>query len=49
MPVTAQEIMPGDAGYDRLWQLVNKINFGMYRRMAKRTERPIPIIRFSPH
>lgn len=46
--VTGQEIVPGDTDYDRLWQRVNKVNAGMYRRMANDTERPIPIIRLSP-
>ncbi len=43
-PVTAQQIMPSDPDYDRLWQIVNKNNYNFYRGYQKRTSRPIPVI-----
>ena len=43
----AEIIEPGDAAYDRLWQLVNQHNGGRYERYQARTLRPIPVVRLS--
>jgi deazaflavin-dependent oxidoreductase (nitroreductase family) len=47
-PVTARVVMPGDADYPRLWDIVNKNNRDAYRGYQKRTTRPIPVIALAP-
>jgi deazaflavin-dependent oxidoreductase (nitroreductase family) len=46
--VIAKQVMPGDADYDRLWQIVNKNNANRYQGYQRRTTRPIPVIVLSP-
>lgn len=45
---TARPVLPGDPGYDRLWEIVNKVNRGTYAEYQKRTCRPIPIVVLTP-
>jgi deazaflavin-dependent oxidoreductase (nitroreductase family) len=47
-PVTARPIRPGDAGYDRMWDIVNAANQNRYRAYQKATSRPIPIVALTP-
>jgi F420H(2)-dependent quinone reductase len=46
--VTAKAVLPDDADYARLWQLVNKNNANRYENYQKRTSRPIPVIVLTP-
>lgn len=46
--VTAHPVVQGDPDYDRLWEVVNKVNKGQYARYQQRTSRPIPIVRLTP-
>lgn len=46
--VTARILTPEDADYQRMWQIVNKNNFGQYERYQHRTSRAIPIIELKP-
>ena len=43
-PVTARRVMPDDADYQRLWEIVNKNNSNRYNGYQRRTSRPIPVI-----
>ena len=45
---TARPVMPGDPAYDRLWEIVNKVNKGQYARYQEQTPRPIPIVVLTP-
>lgn len=44
LPVTARAVLPGNAGYDRLWDVVNANNSNRYRAYQKATSRPIPVV-----
>jgi deazaflavin-dependent oxidoreductase (nitroreductase family) len=48
--VTAKPVVPGDADYARLWEIVNdmKGNKNRYIGYQKRTSRPIPVVRLTP-
>jgi deazaflavin-dependent oxidoreductase (nitroreductase family) len=46
--VTAHPVLPADPDYDRLWQIVNKVNGGRYSAYQKKTSRPIPVIVLTP-
>lgn len=48
-PVTARAVKPGDADYDRLWQIVNKNNSNRYIEYQKKTSRPIPVVVLTPN
>jgi len=48
LPVTASVLLPDDADYARLWDVVNANNSNRYRAYQKQTNRPIAIIRLSP-
>lgn len=48
MRATAQPVLPSDEDYERLWDIVNKVNGGQYRQYQRKTERPIPVVRLSP-
>ena len=47
-PVTARIVLPDDADYERLWELVNANNKQRYAAYQRHTSRPIPIIVLSP-
>jgi deazaflavin-dependent oxidoreductase (nitroreductase family) len=46
--VTARAVLPTDADYDRLWQIVNKNNANRYEGYQKKTTRPIPVVVLTP-
>jgi F420H(2)-dependent quinone reductase len=48
VPVTARTVLPGDADYERLWQLVNDNNKQRYAGYQRLTSRPIPVVVLSP-
>jgi deazaflavin-dependent oxidoreductase (nitroreductase family) len=48
LKVTARPVLPTDADYARLWQLVNKNNSNRYEAYQRKTSRPIPIIVLTP-
>jgi len=48
MAVTARRVVPGDADYPRMWQLVNKVNADRYTGYQKRTSRPISVFALTP-
>ncbi len=47
--VTAKPVLPQDADYARLWQIVNKNNANRYTAYQKKTSRPIPVVVLTPH
>lgn len=48
MPATASVLLPEDADYDRLWELVNTNNKHRYSAYQRNTARPIPIVVLTP-
>lgn len=46
--VSARRVIPGDADYARLWEIVNKNNANRYTGYQSRTSRPIPVIALTP-
>ena len=46
--VTARPVLPDDPDYDRLWQIVNKVNGNRYTAYQKKTSRPIPVVVLTP-
>jgi F420H(2)-dependent quinone reductase len=44
----AHIIEPGDTGFDRLWELMDEVNFGRYRHLQAASTRPMPIVVISP-
>lgn len=46
--VTARPVVPGDADYERLWDIVNKNNADRYRAYQRATTRPIPVVVLTP-
>ncbi|MGZ4525383.1 MAG: nitroreductase family deazaflavin-dependent oxidoreductase [Mycobacterium sp.] len=42
--VTARPVLPDDADYPRLWQIVNKNNGDRYTAYQKKTSHPIPVV-----
>ncbi|WP_233532700.1 nitroreductase family deazaflavin-dependent oxidoreductase [Antrihabitans sp. YC2-6] len=46
--VKARSIYPGDDGYERMFETMNKINRGQYREYQKKTDRPIAIVILTP-
>jgi F420H(2)-dependent quinone reductase len=46
--VTARCLLPADAEYSRLWQLVNEHNRNRYAGYQKLTSRPIPLVVLTP-
>jgi deazaflavin-dependent oxidoreductase (nitroreductase family) len=48
VPATAHIVLPDDADYERLWELVNANNKQRYAAYQRRTPRPIPIVVLSP-
>jgi len=42
-------VLPGDADYSRLWQIVNKNNGNRYTGCQEKTSRPIPVVALTPH
>jgi len=48
LPVTARAVLPDDAGYERLWDVVNANNHNRYRAYQKATTRPIPVVVLTP-
>jgi F420H(2)-dependent quinone reductase len=48
VPVTARVVMPDDADYARLWQLVNDNNKQRYAAYQRLTTRPIPVVVLAP-
>ena len=47
-PVHATAVLPGDADYARLWEIVNTNNRNVYRGYQERTTRPIPVVVLTP-
>jgi deazaflavin-dependent oxidoreductase (nitroreductase family) len=47
--VMARRIIPDDADYQRLWQLVNNNNANRYNGYQSKTSRPIPIFALTPN
>ncbi len=45
---TARIVRSRDAGYPRLWKLVNDKNYGRYNRYQARTARPIALVVITP-
>ena len=41
-------MLPDDADYPRLWQIVNKNNQNRYIEYQKRTSRSIPVVVLTP-
>ena len=48
LPVTAEPVLPDDATYVRLWEIVNQNNSNRYKNYQTRTSRPIPVIVLTP-
>lgn len=48
-PVAAKPVLPDDAGYTRLWRIVNENNAHRYENYQNRTSRPIPVIVLTPN
>ncbi|MCU1658890.1 MAG: hypothetical protein JWO57_3546 [Pseudonocardiales bacterium] len=48
VPATARIVLPDDADYKRLWELVNANNKQRYAAYQQHTSRPIPIVVLSP-
>jgi deazaflavin-dependent oxidoreductase (nitroreductase family) len=48
VPTTARILLPDDADYERLWELVNANNKQRYAAYQRRTSRPIPVVVLSP-
>jgi deazaflavin-dependent oxidoreductase (nitroreductase family) len=48
VPATAHVVLPDDADYERLWELVNANNKQRYAAYQRRTTRPIPIVVLCP-
>lgn len=48
VPTTARIVLPDDADYERLWELVNANNKQRYAAYQRLTSRPIPIVVLSP-
>jgi F420H(2)-dependent quinone reductase len=48
-PVTAKPVLPDDAGYARLWTIVNENNAHRYANYQNRTSRQIPVIVLTPN
>lgn len=46
--VRARKVMPGDADYERYWEIVNKANHNQYRAYQAKTSRPLAIVELSP-
>lgn len=46
--VTAHPVLPDDADYPRLWQIVNKNNSNRYDAYQEKTSRPIPVVKLTP-
>lgn len=48
MKATAEEVLPGDPRYGRLFDIANAANRDRYRRYATMTSRPIPVVVLVP-
>lgn len=48
LAVTARPVLPDDADYARLWEIVNKNNANRYKAYQEKTSRPIPVIVLTP-
>ena len=46
--VTAHPVLPDDADYKRLWQIVNDNNSNRYEAYQEKTSRPIPVVKLKP-
>jgi len=46
--VTARPVVPGDAEYNRLWDIVNKENGDRYRGYQRATTPTIPMVVLTP-
>ncbi len=45
---TVEALRPGDADYQRLWDLADANNGGRYSAYQRNTRRPIPVVRLRP-
>ncbi|MCW2497152.1 nitroreductase family deazaflavin-dependent oxidoreductase [Jatrophihabitans sp.] len=48
IPVASHAVFPGEADFERLWELVNKHNADRYRAYQRATSRPIPVVVLTP-
>jgi deazaflavin-dependent oxidoreductase (nitroreductase family) len=48
MPAHARPVVRGDADYDRLWELVNRVGRNRYTGYQRHTTRPIPVVVLTP-
>jgi deazaflavin-dependent oxidoreductase (nitroreductase family) len=48
VPVSARIVLPDDAEYGRLWELVNANNKQRYAAYQRQTSRPIPVVVLNP-
>jgi F420H(2)-dependent quinone reductase len=46
--VLAHPVLPDDADYPRLWQIVNEVNGDRYEAYQEKTSRPIPVVKLTP-
>lgn len=44
----ARVIQPGGSDYDRLWELMDEVNFGRYGHLQAASTRPMPIVTIAP-
>lgn len=47
-PAIVEALGPGDADYQRLWDLADSHNGGRYAAYQRKTKRPIPVVRLLP-
>ncbi|MET9326831.1 nitroreductase/quinone reductase family protein [Tsukamurella sp. NPDC003166] len=47
-PAGVEALKPGDADYQRLWDLADRNNGGRYAGYQRKTTRPIPLVRLRP-
>lgn len=47
-PAVVEALRPGDAHYQRLWDLADANNGGRYAAYQRKTRRPIPVVRLRP-
>lgn len=48
MRAHARPVVRGDADYDRLWSLVNRVGRNRYTGYQRHTTRPIPVVVLTP-
>lgn len=48
LPVTAQVLWPDDSDYERVFDVANKANHGIFERYRATMSRPLPVVRLVP-